>query len=34
MRKDVNFFLRNEAEEFAQLILRIYQLYRNVAFLF
>jgi len=37
MRNDVNFFLRNEAEQFAQFILRICQLvqdYRNVAFLF
>jgi len=30
MRKDVNFFLRYEAEQFAQFILRIYQLVHDI----
>jgi len=34
MRKDVNFFLRNEAEQFAQFILRIYQLVQERRFPF
>jgi len=34
MRKDVNFFLRSEAEQFAQFILRIYQLVQERCFPF
>jgi len=32
MGKHVNFFLRNEAEQFAQFILRIYQLVQERCF--
>jgi len=31
MRNDVNFFRRNKAEQFAQFILRIYQLVQDMS---
>jgi len=34
MRKNVNFFLRNETEQFAQFILRIYKLVQERYFPF
>jgi len=34
MRNDVNFFLRNEAEQFVQFILRIHKLVYERCFLF
>jgi len=34
MRKDVNFFMLNEAEQFAQFILRIYHLVQERCFHF